>query len=406
MKPGSIAIFCSNDEMPRNADASFRFKQNSDLFYLSGIDQEDTILVMFPDSPNPMFKEMLFIKETSPVIAQWDGAKHSPEEAAKLSGIGHVFWFHEFWQTIHAAFLLAENIYLNLNENDRFSNRAPYASLQFAQEVIRKYPLHHLYRSAPILANLRMCKEPEEIEALKKAVEITKAGLHRAISFIKPGVWEYEIEAEIIHEFTRKRATGFAFDPIIASGSSSCVLHYIENNKQVKDGDLILLDFGAEYANYNGDLSRCIPANGKFSSRQKEVYNAVLHVHKEARKLIKIGKNLPDYHAEVCEIMTEQLVNIGLLSMNEVKENKNAFRKYYMHGTSHHLGLDVHDIMHRFGEFKAGNVLTVEPGIYIPEEGIGVRIENDILLNADNSTYDFMSEFPIEVEEIEALMNK
>lgn len=404
MKPGSIAVFQSNDEVPRNGDALYKFKQNSDVFYLTGVDQEDTMLVMFPDCPNPLYREMLFIKETSEQIAIWDGARLTPEEAAEVSGISSVFWFHDFWKTIHPAFLLAENIYLNLNENDRAADKVPYNSFRFAHELKHKYPAHQFFRSAPILADLRMCKEPEEVELLKEAVNITREGFLRLLRFVKPGVWEYEIEAELIHEFTRRRSAGFAFDPIIASGSSACVLHYIENNRQCKDGDLLLLDFGAEYANYNGDLSRCIPVNGRFSDRQKAVYNAVLHVHKEAKKLIQPGKKLPEYHEQVCEVMTEQLVNLGLLTMDEVKNNKKAFLKYYMHGTSHHLGLDVHDVMHRWGEMKVGNVLTIEPGIYIREEGIGVRIENDILLG-QGEHYDFMENFPIEVEEIEDLMN-
>lgn len=404
MKPGSLAVFHSNDEVPRNGDANFRFKQNSDLFYLSGIDQEDTVLVLFPDSPNPMFREMLFIKETSEEIAVWDGAKLTPEQALEASGIKNIFWYKEFWPTVHPAFLMAENIYLNLNENDRFADKVPYNGLRFASQVMAKYPAHKVERSAPILADLRMVKEPEEIEALKQAIAITRSGLDRVLRFIKPGVWEYEIEAEMIHEFTRLRGNGFAFEPIVASGASTCVLHYIENNKQVKDGDMVLLDFGAEYANYNGDLTRCAPANGRFSTRQKEVYNAVLHVQREAKKLIQPGKRMPDYHDEVCQIMTEQLVNLRVLTMDQVKKDKNAFRKYYMHGTSHHLGLDVHDVMHRWGTFKVGNVLTVEPGIYIREEGIGVRIENDVLIT-ENGLMDFMQDFPIEVDEIEAIMS-
>lgn len=404
LKPGSIAVFHSNDEVPRNGDAYFRFKQNSDIFYLTGVDQEDTILFMFPDCPNPDFREALFIKETSETIKQWDGAKLTPLEAAVQSGIPSVFWYHEFWPTVHAAFLMAENIYLNLNENDRFSNKVPYSGLRFAEQLKAKYPAHEFKRSAPLLASLRMCKEPEEIELLKKAIEITGMGLQRALKFVKPGVWEYEIEAELIHEFTRLRGNGFAFDPIIASGASACVLHYIENNKQCKDGDLLLMDFGAEYANYNGDLTRCLPVNGKFSPRQKEVYDAVLYVQREAKKLIKPGIALPWYHEQVCEIMTEQLIKLGLLTQAQVKENPKAFRKYYMHGTSHHLGLDVHDVMHRWEPMSVGNVITVEPGIYIPEEGIGVRIENDVWIT-ENGLVDFMEGWPIETGEIEEAMH-
>ena len=405
MKQGSIAVFHSNDEVPRNGDAYHKFKQNSDLFYLTGIDQEDTILVMFPDCPNPLFREMLFIKETSEQIAIWDGARLMPEEAAAASGIERVFWYHEFKKTIHAAFLLAETIYLNLNENDRSTDTVPANAFRFAHEIKHRYPAHNVARSAPILAQCRMVKEKEEIDLITEAVNITRAGFERLLNFVKPGVWEYEVEAELIHEFTRRRSSGFAFDPIIASGSSACVLHYTDNNKKCSDGDLLLLDFGAEYANYNGDLTRCIPVNGKFTPRQKAVYNAVLHVHKAAAGLLKPGKTLPEYHQEVCEVMTAQLVNLGLITMDDVRKDKRAFAKYFMHGTSHHLGLDVHDVMHRFGPLQVGNVLTIEPGIYIPEEGIGVRIENDVLLLEDG-IHDFMAGLPIEADEIEALMNK
>lgn len=404
MKPGSIAIFHSNDEVPRNGDALYRFKQNSDLFYLTGVDQEDTVLVLFPDCPNPIYREMLFIKETSEQIAIWDGARLMPKEASGVSGIGQIFWYHEYKKTVHSAFLMAENIYLNLNENDRAVDTVPANQYRFAHEIKNRYPAHQISRSAPILADLRMVKEPEEIALLTEATNITRAGFERLLKFVKPGVWEYEVEAELIHEFTRRRSGGFAFDPIIASGNSACVLHYVENNKMCNDGDLLLLDFGAEYANYNGDLTRCIPVNGRFTPRQKAVYNAVLKVHREAGKLIKPGKTIPEYHQEVCEVMTEELVGLGLLSMDEVKNNKRAFAKYFMHGTSHHLGLDVHDTMHRYGKMQVGNVLTIEPGIYIPEEGIGVRIENDVLIT-ENGLHDFMAGLPIEVAEIEDIMN-
>lgn len=403
--PGSIAIFHSNDEMPRNGDAYFTFKQQSDIYYLTGIDQEDTILVLFPDCPNPLYREMIFVKETSEQIAIWDGARLNPNQVFEVSGISKVFWYHEFWKTIHAAFLLAENIYINLNENDRFTDKVSYANLRFANEIKAKYPAHNFKRSAPILANLRMRKEPQEIDQLKEAIAITKKGFERLLGFVKPGVWEYEIEAELIHEFIRNRSRGFAFDPIIASGNSACVLHYIDNNKQCKDGDLLLLDFGAEYGNYNGDLSRCIPVNGRFSPRQKEVYNAVLHVQREAKKLLKPAVSLPVYHEEVCKIMSEELIKLKLLTSDQVKANPKAHMKYYMHGTSHHLGLDVHDVMHRWENLDVNNVVTVEPGIYIPEEGLGIRIENDVIIT-NNGVIDLMDGYPIEVEEIEDWMNR
>jgi Xaa-Pro aminopeptidase len=279
-----------------------------------------------------------------------------------------------------------------------------YANLRLAKDIIAKYPSHSIKRSAPILANIRMVKEPEEIELLKEAIRITKLGFERLLKFVKPGVWEYEIEAELIHEFVRNKSRGFAFDPIIGSGKSACVLHYIENNKQCKNGDLLLLDFGAEYANYNGDLSRCIPVNGKFSKRQSEVYNAVLAVQKKAKTLLKAGVSIPDYHAQVCEFMSEKLVDINLLTVQELKDNPKAFLKYFMHGTSHHLGLDVHDVMHRFEPMQLGSVLTVEPGIYIQEEGIGIRIENDVILT-EKGVVDLMDGYPTEIDEIESIMN-
>lgn len=402
---GSMAVFHSNDEAPRNGDAYFTFRQQSDIYYLTGIDQEDTILVLFPSSPNPMYREMLFIKETSEQIAIWDGARLTPNQAHEVSGVSNVFWYHEFWRTIHAAFLLSETIYLNLNENDRFTDKVPYAGLRFAQEIIAKYPAHSTKRSAPILADLRMRKEPEEIEQLKQAIAITKKGFDRLLTFVKPGVMEYEIEAELIHEFIRNRSRGFAFDPIIAGGANACVLHYIDNNKMVKDGDLILLDFGAEYGNYNGDLSRTIPVNGKFTQRQKDVYNAVLNVQRFAKTLLKPGISIPAYHEEVCKFMTEELLKLNLLSQEEVKANPKAFMKYYMHGTSHHLGLDVHDVMHRWGNLDINNVVTVEPGIYIREEGIGIRIENDVIIT-QTGVIDLMDDFIIETDEIEAAMAK
>jgi Xaa-Pro aminopeptidase len=404
LKPGSIAIFHSNAEMPRNGDAFFSFRQQSDLYYLTGVDQEDTILVLFPDCPNPMFKEAIFVKETNEQIAVWDGARLNPTQVFEKSGINSVFWFHEFWKTIHSVILMADNIYVNLNENDRFLSDVAYSNLTITHQLKSKYPAHQFFRSTPIMSRLRMQKEAEEIDMLKEAVEITRKGLMRVLKFIKPGIWEYEIEAELIHEFVRNRSRGFAFDPIIASGSSACVLHYIENNKQVKDGDLLLLDFGAEYGNYNGDLTRCIPANGTFSARQKQVYNAVLDVHKFARSIIKPGVPLPKYHAEVCKFTNEKLVELGLFTSQEIKDNPKAFMKYFMHGTSHHLGLDVHDVMHRYEPIPEGSVLTIEPGIYIPEEGIGVRIENDVIVKTGN-VIDLMENFPIEVEEIEDAMH-
>jgi Xaa-Pro aminopeptidase len=401
---GGLAILHSNWENPKNGDAYFSFKQQSDLFYLTGVDQEDTIFVSFPDCPNPKFREFIFVKETNEHIAVWDGAKLTPQQVYEISGIQNVYWFHEFWQTIHPVMLMAEKIYVNLNENDRFSSKVPYANFNFCHELKFKYPGHEFKRLAPILSRLRMVKSTQEIDILKQAIEITRKGLIRALGFIKPGVMEFEIEAELIHEFIRNRSRGFAFDPIIASGASACVLHYIENNKICNSGDLLLLDFGAEYANYNGDCTRCIPVNGTFTKRQKEVYDGVLEIHEYAKTVLKPGTLLPDYHSEVGAFTNEILVRLGLVSKDQIKSNPQSYLKYFMHGTSHHLGLDVHDVMHRFEPIPEDAVLTIEPGIYIPEEGIGVRIENDVWLH-DGTVVDLMSAFPITTDEIENLMH-
>ena len=401
---GGMAIFHSNWETPRNGDAFFSFRQQSDLFYLSGVDQEDTVLVMFPDCPNPQFREFIFVKETNEKIAVWDGARLSPNQVFETSGISSVFWYHELWQTLHAIVLMAETIWVNLNENDRFTSNVPYANLWLTKELKNRYPAHNFQRISPKLGHLRMQKSQLEINLLKEAISITKKGLERALKFMKPGIMEYELEAEIIHEFIRNRSKGFAFDPIVASGSSACVLHYIENNKICNDGDLLLLDFGAEYANYNGDCTRCIPVNGKFSKRQKEVYDAVLEVHNYAKGILKPGILLPDYHSRVGNYTNEKLVELGLFTTQEIKDNPKSYLKYFMHGTSHHLGLDVHDVMHRFEPIPEDSVLTIEPGIYIPAEGIGVRIENDVWLHK-GQTIDLMEDFPIETEEIESVMN-
>jgi Xaa-Pro aminopeptidase len=405
LSSGGIAIFHSNWEYPKNGDAYFSFKQQSDLFYLTGIDQEDTIFVYFPDCPNPKFREFVFVKETNEHIAVWDGAKLTPQQVYEKSGIEHVYWFHEFWQTVHPIILMAETIYVNLNENDRFSSSVPYANLILTQELKLRYPAHQFQRLGPIMSDLRMVKSELEITLLKKAIEITRLGLTRALQFIKPGVLEFEIEAELIHEFIRNRSRGFAFDPIIASGKSACVLHYIENNKKCQDGDLLLLDFGAEYANYNGDCTRCIPVNGTFSSRQKEIYDGVLEIHNYAKTILKPGILLPDYHAEVGKFTNEILHRLRLLTSSEIASNPNSYMKYFMHGTSHHLGLDVHDVMHRYKPIPDGAVLTIEPGIYVPEEGIGIRIENDVWLNG-GVLEDLMNDFPITTEEIEDGMRK
>lgn len=408
MEAGSMAIFHSNYMYSWNGDAFYKFKQNSDFFWLTGIDQAHSVLVIFPDCPVKEFRECLFLTETSPKIAIWEGHKYSKEEATQASGIASVFWNDKYMDTLRPIINMAENIYLPLNENDRFIPQSPYKNLDFAREMQSLYPLHNYKRAGKILQRLRAIKTEEEIQLMKEAVAISKKGWERILKFVKPGVWEHEIEAELIHEFVRNRGNGFSFEPIVASGASACVLHYIENNRQVKDGDLVLVDCGVDYANYASDMTRCLPASGKFSQRQKDVYNAVLRVMREATKLLKPGTMLMEYHETVGEMMTKELMDLGLITKSDVAKQDPkwpAYKEYFMHGTSHFLGVDVHDSGMRYEPMAPGMVFTCEPGIYIKEEGIGVRIENNILITS-NGYVDFMDEInmPIEVNEIEAMM--
>ncbi|MGZ3750445.1 MAG: aminopeptidase P family protein [Mucilaginibacter sp.] len=407
IKPRSIAIFHSNDEFPRNGDQTFIFKQNADFFYLTGIDQEQSILLLYPDCPNPLYREVLFLRQTNEQIAIWEGHKYTKDEARLASGIDNVYWLHEFDAILHSIINYADNIYINTNENDRYSHTVPYRDIRMYEELRRKYPLHHYERSAVILRSLRAVKSGIEIELTKKACEITRDAFVRVLKFVKPGVAEYEIEAEITHEFLKQRATGSAYSPIIASGSSANVLHYIDNNQVCKNGDILLMDFGAEYANYNADMTRSIPVSGRFTKRQRDVYDAVLRVMKGATKLILNGILLSDYHEEVGKMMTSELIGLKLLSKSDVEKQDPKmplYKKYFMHGTSHHLGLDVHDFASRYTPFEAGNILTCEPGIYIPEEGLGIRLENDILITKDGNI-DLMADIPLEADHIEEIMN-
>ncbi|PST84870.1 X-Pro aminopeptidase [Pedobacter yulinensis] len=407
LKPNSIAIFQSNDEFPRSGDQSFMFRQNPDFFYLSGIDQEQSILLLYPDCPNPLYREVLFLRQTNDYIKVWEGHKYTKEQAQASSGIRAVYWLDDFDNIFQSIIHYAENIYLNTNENDRYAHTVPYRDLRFIEQLRERFPLHHYERAAPIMRDLRAVKSETEVMLTRKACGITRDAFIRILKFIRPGVMEYEIEAEIIHEFIRQGATGHAYLPIIASGPNANILHYNDNNQVCRDGDVILFDFGAEYANYNADLSRSVPVNGRFTERQKAVYNAVLTVLKGSKELLKPGVVWNEYHEQVGELMTAQLLHLGLLSANDVK-NQNpawpAYKKYFMHGNSHHLGIDVHDFAGRYTPFAAGNILTVEPGIYIPEEGLGIRIENDVLITADGLV-DLMADIPIEAEEIEDIMN-
>ena len=408
LKPKSLAFFNANDQMPRSGDGTFLFRQNADLFYLSGIDQEQTILMLFPDSPIPHYREVLFLRKTNEHIMVWEGHKYSKEEARAASGIQNIYWLEDFENILNTVVNHAENIYINLNENDRFSNEVPYRDLRFFNTLKSKFPLHNYERTAPIMAALRSVKTKVEIELIKTAVDITGKAFNRVLRFVRPGVMEYEIEAEIIHEFIKNRASGHAYDPIIASGESAVILHYVDNNRECKDGDLLLMDFGAEYANYAADLTRTIPVNGKYTQRQKDVYNAVLRVMKQAQKMLVSGNTIDKYHKEVGKVMEEELIGLGLLEKEEVKKqdpDKPLYKKYFMHGTSHFLGLDVHDVGNRYKPMAEGMVFTCEPGIYIPEENIGVRIENDILIS-DNGPIDLMAHIPIEASDIEDIMAK
>lgn len=406
-KPNSIAIFHANDEFPRSGDQAFMFKQNPDFFYLTGIDQEQSILVLYPDCPNKAYKEVLFLRQTNEHIAIWEGHKYTKEEAREASGIESIFWLNEYDTILHGIINYAENIYINTNENDRYAHTVPYRDYRMYEALKLKYPLHNYTRSAPILRDLRVIKSDIEIELTQKACDITRDAFVRVLKYTKPGLTEYEIEAEIIHEFIRQRATGHAYNPIIASGANAIVLHYNDNNQVCSDGDVILLDFGAEYANYNADMTRSIPVSGRFTARQRQVYNAVLTVMREATKLIVAGTVWNEYQDEVGKIMTSELIGLGLLDRHDVeKQDKNAplYKKYFMHGTSHHLGLDVHDYASRYKPFEIGNILTCEPGIYIAEEGLGIRLENNILITG-NGNIDLMGSIPVEAEHIEEIMN-
>jgi len=408
LKPNSIALFTSNDILPTNADGSIGFVQNSDLFYLSGVDQEDTILLIYPDAVTGAHKEVLFVKETSELIAIWEGAKLNKEQATATSGIKNIMWVNGFDAFLKSVIFQAETIYLNSNEHTRRYIDTETAEMRFNKNIMAKFPLHKIDRSAPIMHKLRAIKSKFEVDLIQEACNITEKGLRRLLGFVKPGVMEYQIEAELVHEFISNRSRGFAYGPIIASGGNACVLHYVENNKECKAGDVILLDVAAEYGNYASDLTRCLPVSGKFTDRQKQVYNAVLRVMKAATAMLVVGNNIPDYHKSVGLLMEKELVDLGLITMEDIK-NQNpdwpAYKKYFMHGTSHFLGLDVHDVGDFNRKLEAGMVFTCEPGIYIPQENLGIRLENDILVTA-NGPDDLMKNIPLEADEIEALMAK
>ena len=384
------------------------FQQHRDILYLSGVDQEESILVLFPNASNPNDKEVLFLKETSELIAIWEGEKLTKEAAFETSGIKTVYWLNQFDTIFNQLMAEAEGIYFNTNEHLRANTEVQTREDRFIEKYKAKYPAHHVHKSAPILHALRSVKEQTELDLIEHACGITKKGVHRVLDFLTPGVWEYELEAEISHEFLCNRSKGFAYTPIIASGKNACVLHYIENNMQCKDGDVILMDFGAEYANYASDLTRSFPVNGRYTDRQRAVYNSVLHVKKEAEKLLVPGTLIPEYHKEVGKIMEAELVKLKLIDATDIK-NQNpdwpAYKKYFMHGTSHHIGLDTHDSGLYHKPIEAGMVFTCEPGIYIPAENLGIRLEDDLVVQAKGAPKNLMATIPLEADEIEDIMN-
>jgi Xaa-Pro aminopeptidase len=408
MEKNAIAIFNSNDELPSNGDALHPFKQNSDLFWLTGIEQEDTMLILFPDNPDEKYREVLVLVRPNELKEKWDGHRLTSAEGKSVSRIQTILWLDSLDAMLQPWIHLADTIYLNTNENDRKANLVPVRDYRYAKEMRKRYPLHNYRRSARIMKDLRAIKTPLEIEVMQKAMNITDVAFRRVLQFIKPGVFEYEIEAEIVHSFLSQRATGPAYGMIIASGDNARILHYVSNNQECKDGELILMDFGANYGNYTADLTRTVPVNGKFTKRQKEVYNTCLHLHQYAASILKPGISIIDYTEKVGDEATTVFQKIGLITKadvkNEDRENR-AYRKYLYHGISHHLGIDVHDLGTRTEPIKAGMVFTVEPGIYIEEEQMGVRIENNFWITK-NGNKDLMKNIPITVDEIEALMKK
>lgn len=408
LPPDSIVIVLSNDVFPTNADGTMAFKQNSDLFYLCGVDQEDTALVLFPDAKDTNQCEILFVKETSEHIAIWEGEKLNKEQARATTGIQRIEWYQNFEPMLHSLIPQARHVFLTTNEHLRAMVVVETANDRFIKKCQQRYPLHRYERLAPLMHELRMIKEPEEIKIMQHACDITEAGFRRLLGFVKPGVGEWEVEAELLYEFVRRGSRGFAYQPIIGSGKNACVLHYITNEAVCQDGEMLLLDVAAEYAGWASDLTRTIPVNGRFTKRQRDVYNSVLRVFRGANEILRPGNTPMQYQKQVIELMEEELIRLKLIDAKEAKNqgpDKALVKKYFMHGTSHHLGLDVHDVSPPHQPFGEGMVFTIEPGIYIREEGLGVRLENDVVIGKD-SNFDLMGKIPIEADEIEELMNR
>lgn len=408
MLPNSIAVFQSNALMPRNGDCYFPFRQNSDLFYLTGLDQEEVILVLYPNCPKGKnFEELVFTKKTNSHIRVWEGYKYTQEDVTRVSGIRNVIWREHMDGVLREMIQLASHVYVNGNENYRSLNEIEDHYNRFTKKLQAAYPAHQYLRAQPILKKLRTIKSSYEVAIMQTACDITEKAFRRVLNTTKVGMMEYEVEANVTYEFIRNGASGPAYTPIVASGGNACTLHYTSNDAVLKDGDVLLMDFGSEYANYASDLSRSIPVNGRFTDRQRTVYNAVLRVKKEAEKMLVAGTRLQEYNAEVGLIMQAELVQLGLISQTDI-ENQDpawpAYKKYFMHGTSHHLGLDVHDLGDRYAEFQKGMVFTCEPGIYIPKENLGIRLEDDILIT-EGAPVNLMKNIPIEADEIESLMH-
>ena len=409
MKTNSVAFFNSNDIYPVSADSTLPFEQHRDIFYLSGVDQEESVLMICPDSVSPNYKEVLFLKKTNNHIAVWEGPKLNKEQAFETSGIKNVYWLDDMESIIDQVVKECDTIYYNHNEHYRAKIEVETREERFNKWIEKKFPEKKKERSNPILQHFRSIKDPIELDLIKKACQITNKGFRRVLDFVKDGVWEYEIEAEFIHEFLRNRSKKFAYTPIIASGNNANILHYIENNKQCKDGELILMDVGAEYANYSSDMTRTIPVSGRYSQRQKDIYNAVLRVKNNATKMLIPGTDWKEYHVEVGKLMSSELIGLGLLDKVDVKnesKEKPAYKKYFMHGTSHHMGLDTHDYGLLDEAMVENMVFTVEPGIYLPDEGFGVRLEDDVVIQSSGEPINLMKDIPIEIDEIEDLMNK
>ena len=410
LKSGSLALFNSNDIMPTNADGTMGFRQNSDLFFLSGIEQEESILVACQDFPDKKYHEVLFIKEPSELMEKWEGHKLTKQEAREISGIETIAWLSDFHKLFHHMMAMGnvENVYLNTNEHYRADVMVQSRDARFIDWCQKTYPLHRYRRVAPIMAFLRRVKQKREIELMQKACDITESGFRRVLKFLKPEITEHEIEAEYIHEFVRLGSKGFAYAPIIASGANNIILHYVENNKKCKAGDLVLLDVAAQYANYNADLTRTIPVSGKFTKRQKEVYNSVLYIQRQAFKMLTPSVVYFDFQKEIEKLMESELLKLKLISKTDIKNQKKdspVYKKYFYHGTSHMLGLDVHDVGNMHDKVQVGSVWTIEPGIYIKEEKFGIRLENNVVIGK-NKNIDLMKTIPIEAEEIESLMNQ